>query len=85
MKLFESGLLQQLEAKPKLSMRDKRIVAVLKSPPSQRRTRKIERWENAARAAGGVDPTTGAIDWQNFDWAKFLEVILQIIAKFFLA
>ena len=81
MKDFAANLSAQLEAKPKLSMREQRIKSILDAPPSKRKDRRLARMENHARAAINADPKTGAIDWSTIDWAKLLSTIIDILAK----
>lgn len=75
---FEVNLQEQLTGTPVLVRRAKRILDILNSPPSPRRTRRIARMERHAAAA--ID-ATGKIDWSKVDWAKFLETILAVLLK----
>lgn len=58
--------------------RGKLMQAVLDSPPSDRRARKIARWEAHVRVDQGIAPT-GPFDWSTIDWAKAILQILGII------
>lgn len=78
---FAANLQAAIEAKPKLNMRDRRVLGILQGKPSKRRDRQIARMENHARAAIDADPQTKAIDWSKVDWSKVLKTILAILAK----
>ena len=81
MQSFEDGLRAAIEAKPKLSARDRRILEILNGPDSKRKRKRLARMENYARAEAGIDPNTGAIDWSEVNWAKLLENIIAILSK----
>jgi hypothetical protein len=84
---FETALRAQVEKRPRLGLKGRRILSVLNSRPSKRRARILARWEEVATAAvhaqAGTDPgKTGAIDWENIDWKKLFQTILELLLKF---
>ncbi len=78
---FETALREQIESRPKLGLRGKRILAILDAKPSKRRTRRIERMERHAAVAAGFTNTVG-IDWSQIDWKKLFDTILELLLKF---
>ncbi len=74
---FEDALREQIEARPRLGLKGRRIRAILDARPSKRRTRQLERME--AHAAAVVGKPAGAIDWSAIDWAKLFEQILALL------
>ena len=80
---FETGLLAHLESKPKLNLREKRLLKFLRSKPSKRRTRILKRLEANMRDARGVS-ATAKVSWEpgQFDWDKFLEFLMKLLEAF---
>ena len=81
MKTFETGLREAILAKPKLTARERRILAVIDAPPSKRKERRLARMENHARAAMNIAPNKAEVDWGSFDWSKILTMILELLIK----
>lgn len=79
---FETALRQQIEARPRKSMRDRKILAVLDGPKNEKRAKKLAKWESHARLEAGFGQTVTGIDWSKVDWKKLIENILAIIALF---
>ena len=77
MKTFEQALRENLEAQPTQRRRSARILEVLDSRPSRRRTRILERMEKHARAEAGFQGK----DWGAVDWPSLLKSILDILLK----
>ena len=80
---FETALRAKLEADPKRSRRARRVLEILDSRPSRRRTRRINAMENHAIAVlktEGLKPAA-AIDWSKVDWAKVIDKILDILIQ----
>ena len=72
---FEQALRQQLEATPDRKRRGKKLLALLNSPKSKRRTRKIERLQRHAEAHIGREPG----DWSDIDWASLFDTLLKLL------
>ncbi len=79
---FVSNLKAQLEADPDRSRRGEKILKIINSPDSPRRTRRLKRMEAHARAAAGGGKDHKVIDWSKVDWAKVIDKIIEIILKF---
>ena len=80
---FESGLRSHLNSKSKLSAKEQQIMGVLDAPDSKRRTRRMHRMENHARASIDAHPEEGAIDWSKIDWSKILQMLIKFITMIF--
>lgn len=84
---FEDDLRAGLESTPVLKRRAKKILDLLDSKPSKKRTRRIaalERhfWAHLSSAGVMDTPWSDNIDWgaEAIDWAKWLPIILKILA-----
>ena len=75
---FEQALREQCEKTSDRKRRAKRILAVLDSRPSKRRTRRLERMERHAAAELGRDASEIG-DWSEIDWSKVFEMILKVL------
>lgn len=79
---FETALREQLETQPRGRIRGRRLLKILDSKPSKRRTRILARLESHARAhlvSEGMASATGAIDWGSIDWSKVFDTLLKIL------
>ena len=74
---FEDALRDQIESRPRLGLKGRRIRAILDARPSKRRTRQLERME--AHAAAVVGKPAGAIDWSAVNWPALFEKILAVL------
>lgn len=80
---FATALREQIVSR-KATRRGKRLLALIDSKPSKRRTRVLARLESHARVAaaeGGVTFGVGAIDWSKIDWGKLFETILTLLLR----
>lgn len=78
---FETALRAQIEVSASRRRRARRVLEILDSRPSRRRTRQLARMERHALAALDSDAKIGAIDWSAIDWAKVFEKILEVLLK----
>ena len=80
---FEFNLRKHLEANPSRKRRAKRILAILDSKPSRRRTRRIEAMEKHVEAqlaaSGRMKYWVDMPDWSAIDWAKLIDIILKLL------
>lgn len=80
---FETALREQLETQPRGRIRGKRLLKILDSKPSKRRTRILARLEAHARthlvSEGVVGADAVGFDWSSVDWQKVFDVILKIL------
>lgn len=83
MTTFEDVLREQLAKKPRKGRRERRLLELIDSRPSARRTRVLARLERHARAflvsEGAVGEGVGAIDWASIDWEKFFSNLLKLL------
>ena len=75
---FEQALREQCEKTTDRKRRSKRILAVLNSKPSKRRTRQLERMEQHAKVELEMTWRVN-IDWSEIDWSKVFETILKLL------
>lgn len=73
---FASGLQTALEAKPKLTAKEKKVLALVQNGGStKKRAKRIAKMRKHAAAEFGDD--AGAIDWETFDWKKMLDKVVE--------
>lgn len=75
---FATALGAHLEAKPKPKLLERRLLKIINSPPSKRRTAILKALETRARDKLGVG-ATAAIDWEKIDWQKVLDFLLKLL------
>lgn len=75
---FAESLKQHLESKSRLTRGEERVIEVLKMRPSKKKERILRAMESHVRAHfGESNPVRG--DWESFDWATLLPIVLKII------
>lgn len=74
---FSEGLKAHLESLPERGWAERRALRIASNPDTPHNARVLFRLEAHTRKEAGA---TGIIDWlKNFDWAKWLPVILSIL------
>lgn len=85
-KSFPGALQKALKAQKRLSLGERRVLRIINSPDSERRTRQLARMERHVRAELAEDDpvrfgNAAAIDWSTIDWFALFERIIQLILK----
>lgn len=75
---FETALRREIESRPRLGLRGKRILAVLDARPSKKRTRHIARMERHTAIALSLDGLD-VIDWDSVNWKAVFDRVLQLL------
>ena len=75
---FSTALGAHLSAKPKPKLLERRLLKIIRSAPSKRRTAILKALETRARDKLGVGATQ-AIDWEAVDWGKILDFLLKLL------
>lgn len=82
-KSFQGNLRSQLEAKPRLTIKEKRLLNALNDEtPGPFRKRQLAVAEQHARALIGRSPDA-AVDWSKVDWPSFLSQLVEFLTKLF--
>lgn len=81
---FAGNLRSQLLHKPSLSHDEKKILAIIESRPSRRRTRRIAAMESNVKEQllnkRKLPPSFGfRIDWSQIDWPTVFQWVLKIL------
>lgn len=66
-----------------ITKKEQKWLDIIEADPSKRRNRKLSRMEGHARAAMGMNPNVGAIDWGTIKWAEWIKPIMDILETIF--
>lgn len=77
---FATALREQIVTR-KATRRSKRLLALIDSKPSDKRTRILERLERHARVAANLHEDADGVDWSKIDWGALFETILALVLK----
>ena len=77
-KAFDGALAVQMKSQKHLTAGERKVAAILNSPDSPTRSRKVAYMESHIRVALDLSPTA-AIDWSTINWAKVFQTIMSIL------